>query len=109
MLEKSLKHKGQPLLTYLNSGALKESNALTGSVTSAQCNTDSVHASMDLAFRQLESRLLPSIQEVITSSIGSLKASIELEIRLLHTKVDELTKRVQQFEGEISNSQRIDA
>ena len=39
-----------------------------------------------------------------TSSIGSLKTSIELEIRLLHTKVDELTKRVQQLEVERSNS-----
>ena len=38
-----------------------------------------------------------------------MKASNDLEIRLFHTKVDELTKRVQQLEGERSHSQRMDA
>ena len=59
---------------------------------------------MNLAFTQLETRLLSSLQEVITSSIDSLKISINLEIRSLHTKVSELTKRIQQLEEERSNA-----
>ena len=46
---------------------------MTDNLTSAQGNIDSEHINMNLAFMQLESCLLPSLQEVITSSIGSLK------------------------------------
>ena len=53
---------------------------------------------MNSAFRELESRLLSSLQEVIISSVGSLKASFESEIRFLHTKVNELTERIQHLE-----------
>ena len=58
---------------------------------------------MKSAFGELELRLLSSLGEVITPSIGSLKASIESEIRSLHTKIDELTERIQQLEEERSN------
>ena len=61
-------------------------------------DTGSVSQSMNSAFRELESRLLSSLQEVIISSVGSLKASFESEIRSLHTKVSELTERIQHLE-----------
>ena len=101
--KKSLKHNGQPLFFYLKSGALKESDVSTTNPTSVQGNTDPVSFSMNSAFMQLESRLLSSIQKVITSSISSLKTSIEFEIKSLHTEVSELTKRIQQLEEERLN------
>ena len=93
--KKSLKHKGQPLLTYLNSGALKHSDEQAPTVYD---DTGSVSQSINSAVRELESRLLSSLQEVIISSVGSLKASFESEIRSLHTKVSELTERIQHLE-----------
>ena len=42
-------------------------------LTSAQGDTNSALFIMNLAFMQLESHLLPSLQEIITSSVGSLK------------------------------------
>ena len=53
-------------------------------------------------FRELESRLSSSFQEVIVSSFGSLKASLEAEIRSLHAKVGELTERIEQLEKDHS-------
>ena len=93
--KKSLKHKGQPLLTYLNSRALKDSDEQAPTVYD---DNGSVSQSMNSAFRELESWLLSSLQEVIISSVGSLKASFESEIRSFHTKVSELTERIQQLE-----------
>ena len=92
MLEKSLKHKGQPLFTYLNPWVLKESNAMTDNLTSAQGNIDSVHINMNLAFMQLESRLSPSLQEVITCSIGSLKNLLSLRLDHFTLKLMSLLK-----------------
>ena len=50
----------------------------------------------------MESRLLSSLQEVITYSITSLKSSIESEVKSLHLKVSELTEHVQKLETERS-------
>ena len=97
--KKSIKYKNQPLLSYLNSGALKES---TSTGTPSVIRTESANFDLSLAFKELESRLLFSLQEVITTSIGSLKTSIESEIKSLHTKVGELTERIQQLEAERS-------
>ena len=56
--KKSLKHKGQPLfLTYLNSGALKDSDE---QVQTVYDDAGSVSQSMNSAFRELESQLLSS-------------------------------------------------
>jgi len=57
--KKSLKHKCQPLLTYLNSGALKDSDILASTVSGED---GSLSHSMNQAFRDLESRLLSSLQ-----------------------------------------------
>ena len=92
--KKSIKHKSQPLLAYLNTGALKENDVLNANSTLSQDKSDPVHLDMSSAFKELESRLLSSLQEVITSSIGSFKISIESEISSLHTKVSELTDRI---------------
>ena len=57
----------------------------------------------ELGFRELESRLLSSLQKVIISSVGSLKAFFESKIRSLHTKVSELTERIEQLEEDRPN------
>jgi len=62
-----------------------------------------VSQSMNLAFRELESQLLLSLQEVIISSVGSLKASFASEIRSLHTKISELTERIEHLEEDRPN------
>jgi len=83
--KKSLKHKCQPLLTYLNSGALKDNEIQVAASISVNDDINSVSQTMNSAFRELESHLLSSLQEV-------LKASIESEVISLHTKVGELTE-----------------
>jgi len=66
--KKSIKCNNQPLLTYINAGILLEASANT---TSTQTEIDPVAFDMSTAFKELESRLLSSLQEVIVSSIGS--------------------------------------
>lgn len=97
--KKSIKHKSQPLLTYLTSGTLKDNLQAPTDIVDAS----SVTQSMNLAFRELESRLLSSLQEVITSSVGSLKASFETEIKSLHAKVHELSERIKLLEEDRPN------
>jgi len=99
--KKSIKYKSQPLLSYFNSGALKESIS-TGIPTVIQ--TEPANLDLSSAFKELESRLLFLLQEVITTSIGSLKTSIESEIKSLQIKVGELTERIQQLEAKRSIS-----
>ena len=60
---------------------------------------------IDSAFTQLENRLLSSLQEMITTSIASLKSTFEFEVRVLHSKVCDLTERVQTLE---SRSDKVD-
>ena len=92
--KRSLKHKCKPLLTYFNSGALNECDIFS---TKENSTDSSVSQSINLAIRALESRL-SSLQEVMVSSVGSLKASFETEIRSPHTKVSELTERIAKLE-----------
>jgi len=56
-----------------------------------------IDAKMDTAFKQMESRLVPSLQEVICDS---LRSAIELQVSSLNAKVSELTERVNKFESE---------
>ena len=60
---------------------------------------------IDSAFTQLENRLLSSLQEMITTSIASLKSTIESEVKVLHSIVCDLTERVQTLE---SSSEKVD-
>ena len=62
----------------------------------AQSDIFTVSQAINSAFRKLESRL--SLQEVIVSSFGSLKASLETKIRSLHAKVGKLTEKIEQLE-----------
>ena len=54
-----------------------------------------INSQLDDSLKQMESHLLSSFQAVITSSITSLKVSFELEMKSLHTKVSDLSGRVQ--------------
>ena len=54
---------------------------------------------IDSAFTQLENRLLSSLQEIITTSIISLMSTIESEVKVLYSKVCDLTERVQTLES----------
>jgi len=59
---------------------------------------------MSTAFKELEFTLSSSLQEVIVSSIGSFKTSIESEIKSLNSKVEELTDRIHHLEAEKPSS-----
>ena len=100
--KKSIKHHHQPLLTYLDAGTLVDANVSLPKTISAPANLGQSDFDLSSALKDLESRLLSSLHEVITSSVGSLKRSIEGEIRSLNTNVDELT--VQHLEAERPSS-----
>ena len=51
-----------------------------------------ISSQLDDILKQMESHLLSSLQEAITSSITSLKATIESEVKSLHTKLSSLTE-----------------
>ena len=54
---------------------------------------------IDGIFDELESKLSKTIEEVVRSTMSSLKSSIENEIKHLTQKVDNLTVRVVQLEN----------
>jgi len=51
----------------------------------------STNTYIDSALKQMESHLLSSLQEMITTSFASLKSTIESEVKVLQSKVTDLT------------------
>jgi len=90
--KKSIKHNSHPLLTYMSSGVLSDNESDRISLM--------IDAKMDTAFKQMEFRLVSSLQEVICSSIDSLRSAIELQVSSLNAKVSDLTERVNKLESE---------
>ena len=90
--KKSIKHNSHPLLTYLSSGILSDSETDRISFM--------IDAKMDAAFRQMETRLVSSVQEVIRSSIDSLRSAFEVQVSALSTQVSDLSERVNKLENE---------
>ena len=53
-----------------------------------------INTKMDTAIEQMESRLVSSLQEVICTSVDSLRSTIDLIVRPLNSKVSDLTECV---------------